>query len=154
MGEHSFRPDELISMGLGIGLTLLVLWFNRGLFGRGSGLSILEVVYYICAIAGLAIGYYFNMQYMAAYEGESGWAHWMAMIFTNPASASAAQDLTIANVILLPLWTIVDGRRRGMAAAWLYFPMSVFTSFAFAMALFLAFQERQIRANAQRAQPA
>jgi len=73
------------------------------------------------------------------------------MIFTNPASASAAQDLIIANVILLPLWTIVDGRRRGMAAPWLYFPLSVFTSFAFGMALFLAFQERQIRINAKAA---
>jgi hypothetical protein len=148
MGDHTFRPDELVSMGAGVFLTLLLLWLNRGLFRRGAGFSLLEGVYYLCAIAGLAIGYYFNMQYMAAYEGESGWVHWMAMIFENPASASAAQDLTIANVILLPLWTIVDGRRRGMTAPWLYFPMSVFTSFAFAMALFLAFQERQIRINA------
>jgi hypothetical protein len=147
MGDHQFRPDELVSMGIGLALTALLLWFNRGLFRSGSGFSLIEGFYYLCAIAGLGIGYYFNMQYMAAYEGVSGWMHWMTMIFDNPAAASAAQDLIIANVILLPLWTIVDGRRRGMPAPWLYFPMSVFTSFAFAMALFLAFQERQIRIN-------
>lgn len=149
MGDHSFRPDEIVSMAIGALLIALLLWFNRGLFRRGSGLSVLEGVYYLCAFAGLGVGYYFNFQYMRQYEGESGWQHWMTMIFVNPASASAAQDLIIANVILLPLWTIVEGRRRGMKAAWLYFPMSVFTSFAFGMAMFLAFQERQIRLNAQ-----
>lgn len=148
--EHEFNPSELISMAIGVVFILLMLWFNRGLFRRGSGLSLLEVIYYICALAGIGIGYYFNYHYMRMYEGESGWWHWMTMIFVNPASASAAQDLTIANVILLPLWTIVDGRRRGMAAPWIYFPMSVFTSFAFGMAMYLAFQERQIRINNQK----
>ena len=36
---------------------------------------------------------------------------------SNWAADSAAQDYIIANVILFPLWTIVDGRRRGIRGA-------------------------------------
>jgi hypothetical protein len=51
----------------------------------------------------------------------------------------------MVNVVLLPLWTIVDGRRRGVRAPWIFFVMSLFTSLAFAMAFYLAFVERQLR---------
>jgi hypothetical protein len=70
------------------------------------------------------------------------------MLFNNWAADSAAQDYTIVNLLLLPLWTIVDGRRRGLRAAWIFFVMSLFTSLAFSVALFLAFIERQLRYNA------
>jgi Terpene cyclase DEP1 len=39
----------------------------------------------------------------------------------------------------------VDGRRRGIARPWLYFVVSLFTSFAFAWAFYLATAERQRR---------
>ena len=68
-------------------------------------------------------------------------------LFSNWASDSAAQDYIMVNVVLLPLWTIVDGRRRGLRIPWIFFVMSLFTSLAFSMALFLAFIERQIRYN-------
>jgi hypothetical protein len=42
------------------------------------------------------------------------------------------QETTIGNVILLPLMTIIDGRRRGIRRPWLYFVSSLFTGFAFA----------------------
>jgi hypothetical protein len=66
-------------------------------------------------------------------------------MFTNPAASSASQDYTIANVILLPLFTIVDGYRRGLRRPWLYFVSSLFTSFAFALAFYFATIERQRR---------
>jgi hypothetical protein len=53
----------------------------------------------------------------------------------------------IVNLVLLPLWTIVDGTRRGLKWAWIFFIMSLFTSLAFSIALFLAFMERQWRYN-------
>jgi hypothetical protein len=68
-------------------------------------------------------------------------------LFASWASDSAAQDYTMVNLVILPLWTIVDGRRRGMAAPWIFFVMSLFTSLAFAVAFYLAFVERQIRYN-------
>ena len=48
-------------------------------------------------------------------------------------------------MVLLPLWTIVDGRRRDLRIPWIFFVMSLFTSLAFAMACYLAVVERQIR---------
>jgi len=46
-------------------------------------------------------------------------------------------------VILLPLFTIVDGYRRALRHPWLYFVSSLFTSFAFAF--YFATIERQHR---------
>ena len=54
-------------------------------------------------------------------------------------------DYTIINVILLPLFTIVDGRRRGINRPWLFFVSSLFTSCVFAWAFYLATVERQRR---------
>jgi hypothetical protein len=69
------------------------------------------------------------------------------MLFSNWAADSAAQDYTIVNLVLLPLWTISEGRRRGLRWAWIFFVMSLFTSLAFSVAFFLAFMERQRRYN-------
>ena len=68
-------------------------------------------------------------------------------MFATPASSAASQDLTIANLVLLPLFTIIDGFRRGVRRPWLYFIASVFTSFAFAWAFYLATAERQRRVS-------
>ncbi|MFI7135044.1 DUF2834 domain-containing protein [Nonomuraea sp. NPDC050153] len=57
--------------------------------------------------------------------------------------SSAGQDYTIGNLIRLPLMTIIDGRRRGVVRPWLFFVSSLFTSFAFAWAVYLATIERQ-----------
>jgi hypothetical protein len=60
------------------------------------------------------------------------------------------------NVILFPLWTIIDGRRLKMKAPWIYFVLSLLTSFGFGFALYLAAHERQIRwlrAHGQGGQP-
>ena len=69
------------------------------------------------------------------------------MLFTNWAADSAAQDYVIVNVVLMPLWTIVEGSRRGLKWAWIFFVMSLFTSLAFSMAMYLAFVERQVRSQ-------
>jgi hypothetical protein len=140
-------PAEIFYALLGLFLTAALFYANRHLYGRRSGIasSVLEGFYYLIALAALLIGWYFNIEYMRVYQGVGGWAHWMKLLFANPASASAAQDLVFANLILFPLWTILDGRRRQMRVVWLYFPMSLVTSFAFAFALFLAVQERQLR---------
>ena len=141
------QTASLIYTLIGVAITVIVLAVNRHLFRRG-GRTTLEAVYYLTAAAGLVIGWYFNIQYMAEYGAQVGWAHWTGLLFVNPASASAAQDLILGNVIVLPIWTIVEARRAGMRAGWLYFPMSLLTSYAFALALFLALRERQLRTQA------
>jgi len=57
------------------------------------------------------------------------------------------QDYVIVNLVLMPLWTIVDGTRRGLKWAWIFFVMSLFTSLAMSVAFYLAFMERQLRYN-------
>jgi hypothetical protein len=141
-------------------LGVAVVWFlvssNRMVFRRperGSLFSPLECVYYAVGIGSVVLGWYFNIRFVREYAdgnanpiwGDGSWAQYIRLMFVNPAASSAGQDYTIGNVILLPLMTIIDGRRRGIRHPWLYFVSSLFTSFAFAWAFYLATTERQRR---------
>ena len=142
-------PKEIFYVCLGLALVALTIWPNRHLFsGRAGGLSALEGLYYPIALAALLVGWYFNFQFMREYGDQATWSNWTRLLFVNPASASGGQDLLFANAVLFIPWTIVDGRRAGTKWNWIWFPMSAVTSFAFAMALFLALKERQLRFNA------
>lgn len=133
-----------------LGLVAVVIFFrfNRYLYGagwKGSRVSFLEGLYYVLAVGSLLTGWYFNIAYVKAYPAEQSWAHFTAMLFTNPAASSAGQDVIVTNAMLFPLWTMIDGPRRGLKGTWIYFTMSLVTSFGFAMGLYLAAQERQLR---------
>ena len=132
---------------LGVITTSLAAYWNRHLFtGEGAGrVTPLEAAYYFFGVLSLVLGWYFNVRYTHAAGSDANYVNFTKDLFANYAADSAAQDYIIANVVLLPLWTISDGRRRGMKAPWIFFVMSLFTSFAFSMALYLAFVERQIR---------
>ena len=138
---------------LGIAATIVAFASNRKLFDKEStgALTPLEAVYYVVGVASLCLGWYFNVRYVHAYPHQASYVNYTKMLFTNWASDSAAQDYIIVNVVLLPLWTIVDGRRRGLRIPWIFFVMSLFTSLAFSMAMYLAFVERQIRYTRVRA---
>ena len=138
---------------------LVIVWIvkaNPQVFARpqsGPAFSTLEVVYYVIGVASIGLGYYFNHQFVDQYAIEGGnpiwgpgsWQQFIQLGYANPAAASASQDYTIINVILLPLFTIIDGRRRGVRRPWLFFVASLFTSCAFAYAFYFAVIERQRR---------
>ena len=143
-------------------LGMLAVWWivrsNPAIFRRtatGPLLSTYEVVLYAAGIASVVLGWYFNVRFVQEKGpdkvffnpiwGDGSWAQYIKLMFANPAASSAGQDYTIGNVILLPLLTIVDGRRRGIARPWLYFVSTLFTSFAFGWAFYLATVERQRR---------
>ena len=130
-------------------LTIGIFFYaNAHLYRRdwpGSAPTPLENLYYVLAIGSVCVGWYFNTRYVLEYPAEQSWIHFAAMLFTNPASSSIGQDIIVTNAILFPLWTMIDGPRRGLRHAWIYFVMSLFTSFGFAMGLYLAAQERQVR---------
>jgi uncharacterized protein DUF2834 len=134
---------------LGIASTAGAFAVNRRLFvGDVAGpVTLLEATYYLVGLCSLALGWYFNIRYTHLYGHRANYVNYTKMLFTNWAADSAAQDYIIVNVVLLPLWTIVEGSRRGLRWAWIFFVMSLFTSLAFAMAMFLAFMERQLRYN-------
>ena len=109
--------------------------------------SLLEGLYYVVGLVSLGLGWYFNVRYVHEYGHTASYVNYTKALFSNWAADSAAQDYIIVNLVLLPLWTITDGRRRGLRIPWIFFVMSLFTSLAFSMAIYLAFVERQIRYN-------
>ena len=137
-----------IHAGLGVLTVVIFFRFNRYLYARdwpGSGITWLEGLYYALAVGSVCTGWYFNVTYVNTYPAEASWVHFTKMLFTNPAAGSGGQDLIVTNAILFPLWTMIDGPRRGLKGTWIYFTMSLFTSFGFSMGLYLAAQERQVR---------
>ena len=133
---------------VGIAFIVLFFYFNRQMYRSGwSGAAVtpLEALYYLIAVCSFALGYYFNVQYVQMYPTEASWVHFTKLLFTNPAASSGSQDLVCTNAILFPMWTIIDGRRLGMKQPWIYFVLSLLTSFGFGMALYLAAHDRHIR---------
>ncbi|HXC53499.1 MAG TPA: DUF2834 domain-containing protein [Candidatus Limnocylindrales bacterium] len=138
----------LIHAVIGLGTVAIFFWANAYLYRRdwpGSSMSPLEALCYVLAIGSVVAGWYFNTKYMFTYPAEGSWVHFTKMLFDNPAAGSVGQDIIITNAILFPIWTIVDGSRHGLRHTWIYVTMSMFTSFGFAMGLYLAAQERQVR---------
>jgi len=138
----------LVHAGLAALTVLAFFHVNAHLYRsdwQGHRATWLETVYYAVAVVSVCIGWFFNVRYVFAYPADASWVHFTRMLFDNPASGSAGQDMIITNVILFPLWTMIDGPRRGLRGTWVYFTMSLFTSFGFAMGLYLAAQERQLR---------
>jgi hypothetical protein len=142
--------SQLVFFGLlGIGSTAVAYAINRRLFTEKAvgPVTLLEGVYYGVGVCSIVLGWYCNVRYTHLYGHRANYVDYTKLLFTNWAADSAAQDYIIVNVVLLPLWTIVEGGRRGLRWAWIFFVMSLFTSLAFAMAMFLAFMERQLRYN-------
>jgi hypothetical protein len=143
----------LVHALLGIIVIIAIVRTNPAIFSRvpaGAPPSTLEIVFYVVGIASLPLCWYFNIRYVYEYAdnpfwGQGDWSEFIKMGYANWAASSASADYTIANVILLPLFTIIDGRRRGIRQPWLYFVSSLFTSFAFGWAFYLATVERQRR---------
>lgn len=149
----------LVHAALGVTVVWLIVVSNRAIFRRtatGPVVSTVELALYVVGVASVVLGWYFNIRFVRDYShghtnpiwGDGSWAQYIKLMFANPASSSAGQDYTFANVIILPLITIVDGRRRGIVRPWLFFVSSLFTSFAFAWAFYLATVERQLRLGA------
>jgi Terpene cyclase DEP1 len=147
--------SQLLIFGiLGIATTAAAFWVNRQLFAGGAAgpVTLLEGVYYGVGVGSIVLGWYFNVRYTHTYHDANYW-NYTKMLFSNWAADSAAQDYIIVNVVLMPLWTIVEGTRRGLRWAWIFFVISLFTSLAFSIALFLAFMERQLRYNKRAQEP-
>jgi hypothetical protein len=143
----------LVHAILGLVVIAFVVKSNPAIFKRvaaGPALSKLEIFYWVVGIASLPLCWYFNIRYVYEYApnpmiGQPNWSEFIALGYANPASSSQVLDYTIINVILLPVFTIVDGLRRGIRRPWLFFVSSLFTSCVFAFAFYFATIERQRR---------
>ena len=154
LADTAVMVSLIVHLVLGIAVIAWIVRANQHMFARpadGSPMfSPLEILFYVIGVASIALGYYFNHQFVATYATDGGnpiwgpgsWQQFIVLGYANPAAASASQDYTIINVILLPLFTIIDGHRRGIKRPWLYFVSSLFTSCAFAYAFYFATLDR------------
>lgn len=146
---------------LGIAVVLWIVRSNPAVFRRpaaGPSFSTLETAYLVVGVVSIALGWWFNVTFVLDYGpdraffnplwGDGSWAQYLELMFDNPAAGSAGADFTVANVVVLPLVTIIDGLRRGIARPWLFFVATLFTSFSFGWAFYLFTVERQRRVAA------
>jgi len=142
-------------------LAVVVIWItlraNPQIFRRtatGPLFSPFEIALYGVGIASIIGGWTFNIRFVTENTdgwltnplwGDGSWEQYMRLMFDNPAASSAGIDFIIANVVILPLVAIVDGRRRGINQPWLYFVVTLFASFTFGWAFYVATVERQRR---------
>jgi hypothetical protein len=147
----------VVHLVLGVVIIWLVLRANplaRRRAATGPAFSWLEATYLGVGVLSVVLGYYFNYQFVQEYRPDSGgnaiwgpgsWQDFIAKIFDNPAAASAGEDYIWINVVIMPLFTIVDGYRRGLGKPWLFFVTTLFTSCTFGLCLYLYVAERTRR---------
>ena len=125
----------LVHAILGIITIAIIIKLNPAVFKRvpaGPQLSTLEIVLLGCrhrvaaASAGTSTSASCTSTRQNPFWGQGDWSQFIKMGFANPASSSQCADYTIGNVILLPLFTIIDGRRRGIRHPWLFFVIQPF----------------------------
>jgi uncharacterized protein DUF2834 len=138
---------------LGVAFIVLIIASNRHIFRRAPSrpqVSEMEFAYYVIGIASVALAWYFNIRYASQYSTGlenplDSWTTYFESMFANPAASAVSQGYLIANLLLLPLYTIVDGYRHAVRRPWLYFVASWFIPFAFVWAFYLATVDRQRR---------
>jgi Terpene cyclase DEP1 len=157
LGHSDAMVSLIVHALLGLAVIGVIVASNPAIFRHKvtPRVSAMEAVYYVAGVISVIIGYYFNIRYVNEYAppgahnpiwgGHGSWAEFIKLGYVNPAASSASEDYTIASLIILPLFTIVDGRRRCIQRSWLYFLLVLFASTAFAWAFYLATAERQRR---------
>jgi hypothetical protein len=119
--------------------------------------STLEIVYLLTGLLVIPICWYFNYQFVLEYKtgadnpiwGPGSWQQFIVLGYDNPAAASASVDYTVMSLILVPVFTIVDGMRRGIRRPWLFFGFILFATSATSFAWYFAVAERQRRHQQQ-----
>ena len=143
-------PQLLIFGILGLATIAVAIYVNRRLFAPGNGagrVTPLEAVYYVVGVCSIVLGWYFNVRYTHTYhdanyvELHQDAVHQLGRRLGRPGLRHRERGADAA----------LDDRRgddgSGLKWAWIFFVMSLFTSLAFSIALFLAFMERQLRYN-------
>jgi hypothetical protein len=147
----------LVHALLGVAVVVWLVRSNPEIFRRptsGPLLSPIELVLYAVGAVSIGIGWYFNIRFVTEntdgwltnpFVGDGSWQQYVRLMFDNPAAGSASGDFITSNVVLLPLVTIIGGLRLGIRRPWLFFVVTLFASFTFGWALYVATAERQRR---------
>src|SRR3984893_7710570 len=149
----------IIHLVIAIVVIVVIVGSNPQILRRRAtpNVSALEADYYVAGIPATVIGYYFNLKYVNGYSqgthnaiwGDHGsWKEFIQLGWANPAVSSASSDYYITSLVVVPLFVIVDGRRRGVRQPWLYIMFVLTASSTFALAFYLATVERRRRVTA------
>ena len=106
-------------------------------------------IYAALAAAGLALPWYFNLQFMRESGGGFALGAFVAGGYANPAASSLTSDLTVGATAFL-IWMIAEARRLRMRFARGYAVLLFFVAFGFACPLFLLMRERHLEATRSR----
>lgn len=102
----------------------------------------LQLVYAICAVAGVVLTWYFNIQFTIEHGGFS-LATYINENYVNNASASITNDLLVVVAVFL-IWLFVEARRLQIPHWWLYLILTFVVAIAFTLPLFLLNRERRL----------
>lgn len=100
------------------------------------------IVYLVLAALGLVGTWYFNIAYFSSPEPENG-GNYVAAWFANPASSSAAVDVTVT-AIASCIFYVRESIRLQWRWGWLLIPATFAIALAFTLPLYLAFRERTL----------
>ena len=124
-----------------MGVSLLALNIKEGNFMETSSKK-LQVLYGICAVAGVVFTMYFNVRFINEHGGFSV-ITFVAENYVNNASASISNDILVVTITFL-LWSFLETRRLSMSYWWVYAVLTFSIAIAFALPLFLLERERRI----------
>jgi hypothetical protein len=106
-------------------------------------MSITRSIYLILAIFGLAMTWYYNLQFIADSGGSFDVMEFIAAGATNAAAQSLSWDLAIACITGL-VWIYFESRRMGLRFFWVYIILAFGLAFAFAFPLFLFIRQGRL----------
>ncbi|MGB0211840.1 DUF2834 domain-containing protein [Algiphilus sp.] len=103
-------------------------------------------IYAVIAITGVAVTWYFNLQFIAEHGGLPI-DRFIADVYVNAAASSIGNDLLVVVAAFL-VWSFAEARRLGMRHWWVYPILTFGIAIAFAMPFFLWMRERRMAALA------
>lgn len=106
-------------------------------------MTVKEILFLLLAIAGAALTWYFNIQFMQQNPGAFDIRLFVSGGLANPAAASLTMDIFIAAVTGL-VWMGIEAKRLGMKHLWFYYVSTCLIAFAFAFPFFLFQRERHL----------
>lgn len=109
----------------------------------------LQLIYAICAVAGVVLTWYFNIQFSIEHGGFSLMTY-ISENYVNNASASITNDLLVVVAAFL-IWSYVEAQRLQMSHWWFYLILTFVVAIAFTLPLFLLNRERRLQEIAKNA---
>jgi hypothetical protein len=105
-------------------------------------------LYLLCAILGLFIPWYFNLQHLLYSPIPFSISEYFRQGTATPLAASITYDFFIGTTPAL-VWMLIECRRLKMKYMWLYLFGTFAIAFAFTFPLFLFNRERKLRSGRQ-----